>query len=205
MKNEYNEGDIIRRYTLNGSGKWTTYSSAISEDEFDLLRYAATKRYVSFGNDAPRGGKLGDYIKILRSFSKDELEQMRAIDVKARDEALSKVLKSNKIDSFTTISDVGSIKVDGVSYSNFYGDGNNTIDVCECDFNAFNVSEMLTRRQYYNPREPITVVKFSSPRPIEVSLSDVDEAFGVRKIDNTCGFVIWERKMKVFVCYEKSI
>ena len=200
MKNEYKINDIIRLYKLNGRGKWTTYKSALSEDELNLLKYAASKRYAEFGNDAPRGGKMGAFIKILRTFTSAELAQMRAEEVRARDEALSKVLKSEQIDTFTTISDVGSIKIDGVSYSNFYGDGENTVDICKCDLSEFRNADMLTRRQYYNPNEPITIVKYTNPKSIEISISDVDASYGARKIDNVCGFAIWARKMKVFVC-----
>ena len=108
-------------------------------------------------------------------------------------------MKSTVVKIFTTISDVGSIKIDGVCYSNFYGDGENTIEIDECDFNEFKTSEILTRRQIYNPKFPITIVKFDNPKAIEVSLSDCDESFGVERIDNACGFVIWSRKAKVFV------
>lgn len=199
MKDIYIKGEKFRRYKLNGGGKWSSYDEALSKEELDVLRYASSKGFTEFGNDAPRGGKRGEYIEILRDFTVSELEAMRAAEVKARDEALAKVLKSELIDEFFTVSDIGSIKIDGANYTNFYGDGENRVEVCSCDFEAFKKAEVLTRRQVFNPKKPITIMKFDTPKTIEVALSDVDATFGVRKIEKVCGFVIWERKAKIFV------
>lgn len=199
IKETYTKGEKIRRYKAAGSGSWSCYKETLSSKDMDFLRYAATKRYVTFGNDAPRGGKLGEYIEVVKDFTRSELEEKMALEIKARDEALSKVLKSTVIKTFATSSDVGSIKIDGACYSNFYGDGENTVEVCECDFNEFRVSEILTRRQIYNPESPITIVKFDAPKTIEVSRYDCDDSFESERIDNACGFVIWAQKVKVFV------
>lgn len=199
IKETYTKGEKIRRYKAAGRGSWSCYKETLSSKDMDFLRYAATKRYVTFGNDAPRGGKLGEYIEVVKDFTRSELEEKMALEIKARDEALSKVLKSTVIKTFATSSDVGSIKIDGACYSNFYGDGENTAEICECDFNEFRVSEILTRRQIYNPESPITIVKFDAPKTIEVSRYDCDDSFGSERIDNACGFVIWAQKVKVFV------
>lgn len=199
IKETYTKGEKIRRYKAAGRGSWSCYKETLSSKDMDFLRYAATKRYVTFGNDAPRGGKLGEYIEVVKDFTRSELEEKMALEIKARDKALSKVLKSTVVKIFTTISDVGSIKIDGTCYSNFDGDGENTAEICECDFNEFRVSEILTRRQIYNPESPITIVKFDAPKTIEVSRYDCDDSFGSERIDNACGFVIWAQKVKVFV------
>lgn len=200
MKKEiYIKGEKIRRYKAAGNGSWSCYKETLSLKDMDFFRYAATKRFVVFGNDAPRGGKLGEYIEVVKDFTRSELEEKMALEIKARDKALSKVLKSTVIKTFATSSDVGSIKIDGACYSNFDGDGENTVEISECDFNEFKTSEILTRRQIYNPKFPITIVKFDAPKTIEVSLDDCDESFGSERIDNACGFVIWSRKAKVFV------
>lgn len=200
MKKEiYIKGEKIRRYKAAGNGSWSCYKETLSLKDMDFFRYAATKRFVVFGNDAPRGGKLGEYIEVVKDFTRTELQEKMFLEIKARDEDLSKVLKSTVIKTFATSSDVGSIKIDGMSYSNFYGDGENTVEVCECDFNEFKAAETLTRRQVFTPKSPITIVKFDAPKTIEVSLDDCDESFGSERIDNACGFVIWSRKAKVFV------
>ena len=67
------------------------------------------------------------------------------------------------------------------------------------NFKEFKTSEILTRRQIYNPKFPITIVKFDAPKTIEVSRYDCDESLGSERIDNACGFVIWSRKVKVFI------
>ena len=186
-------------------GSWSCYKDALSLKDMDFFRYAATKRYVTFGNDSSRGGKLGEYIEVVKDFARAELEEKMSLEIKARDEALSKVLKSTVVKIFTTISNIGSIKIDGVYYSNFDGNGENTVEVCECDFNEFKTAKILTRRQVFSPKFPITIVKFDAPKAIEVSLCDCDESFGSEHIDNACGFVIWSRKAKVFVIKKNKI
>ena len=201
-KEKYTKGEKLMRYKLCGSGKWSSYKEIVKGEELEMLEYAASKGLVLFGNDAPRGGKLGKFIEILRDFTVSELEAMRSAELKARDEALAKVLKSELVDEFFTASDIGSIKIDGICYSNFYGDGENRVEVCKRNFENFKIAEVLTRRQVFNPKKPITIMKFDAPKAIEIALSDVDEKLGVRKIENACGFVIWERKAKIFVTNE---
>lgn len=109
------------------------------------------------------------------------------------------VLNSRVVDLFETSSDIGSFKIDGQLYSNFYGDGANRAEICACNFADFKKAKLLTRRQVFNRAEPITIVKYESPRRIEVSLDDCDNSAGVKVIDNVCGFVIWACKIKIFV------
>ena len=42
-------------------------------------------------------------------------------------------------------------------------------------------------------------MKFDAPKTISVSISDVDDSFGVRKVENALGFCIWCAKLKIFV------
>ena len=202
-KQIYKKGEKIRRYKMADQGSWSCYKDALSLKDMDFFRYAATKMYVTFGNDSSRGGKLGEYIEVVKDFTRAELEEKMSLEIKARDEALSRVLKSTVIKTFATSSDIGSIKIDGACYSNFYGDGENTIEIDECDFKEFKTAKILTRRQVFSPKFPITIVKFDEPKTIEVSLSDCDESSGSERIDNACGFVIWSRKAKVFVINKK--
>lgn len=193
------KGEKIRLYKSAGNGQWTHYRKILTDNEIDLLNFALEKKYVTFNNDAPRGGKLGDYFKILKNFTFEKIDKIRIRDAKKRNKALSRVLKSAVIKTFSTISDVGSIKIDGACYSNFYGDGENTVEVCECNFNEFKTAKILTRRQAFCPKFPITILKFDAPKTIEVSRYDCNDNFGSERIDNACGFVIWERKIKIFV------
>ena len=202
-KQIYKKGEKIRRYKMADQGSWSCYKDALSLKDMDFFRYAATKRYVTFGNDSSRGGKLGEYIEVVKDFARAELEEKMSLEIKARDEALSKVLKSTVVKIFTIISNIGSIKIDGVYYSNFDGAGENTVEVCECDFNEFKTAKILTSRQVFSPKFPITIVKFDEPKTIEVSRYDCDDSFGSERIDNACGFVIWSRKAKVFVINKK--
>ena len=197
IRQNFKKGDIIRLFKASGSGRWTRYSPAIKPDELALLKFAERKGLALSGNDAPRGGKLGEFIEILRDFTICELEAMRSTEVKARNEAVAKVLKSELVDEFFTISDIGSFLINGEKFSNLFGDGENTVEVCKCDFEAFKKSELMTKRQVFAAREPLTVVKFEKPKDLAVSLQDCGEG-GVKLIKNACGFVIWERKLKIF-------
>lgn len=113
------------------------------------------------GNDAPRGGKTGDFIEITKYFSLKSLEQhkkekqkkiekeraeLRAYWAKKEseiEEKLPKVLKSETFGGFSTLSDIGSFVIDGIKYSNFEGDGENRVEVCKCDFSEFQKAECI--------------------------------------------------------------
>lgn len=175
-----------------------------------LFKYAVRRGYLVEKNDAPRNGKVGLHYEVLRYFDDERLATVMYADIrraerdaKRRAEALKKacgeVLPADYVDYFETTSDIGSFKIDGNIYSNFYGDTDNSAEVCAVDFDAFKKAEKITRRQVYNAKEPITIVKFDAPKTINVSLSDVDESAGAKTIDNVCGFAIWSRKLKIFV------
>lgn len=199
VKTSYQKGEILRLFKLTGSGSRSRYKEMLTSDEIEFLKYAARLGFAEFGNDAPRGGKLGDFVKILKTFTKVEIEEMQATETKARESALAKVLKSEKIDTFFTFSDKGNINIDGVAYSNFYGDGQNSIEICKCKKAEFDSAKFLTRRQVYNSTAPITIIKFPFPKEIKIALYDCDENHGERTIKNVCGFAIWQKKAKIFV------
>ena len=182
----------------------------MTPEQKKLFKYALRRGYLVERNDAVRNGKSGLHYEVLHYFDDARLrekmyaEERRAQrDAKRRAEALKKacaeVLPADYVDYFETISDIGSFKIDGNIYSNFYGDTDNSVEVCAVDFAAFKAAEKITRRQVYNAQEPITIVKFDAPKTINVSLSDVDELAGAKTIDNVCGFAIWSRKLKIFV------
>lgn len=200
MENKkYTKGTKIRKFKLSGSGRWTNYSSALDEIEIELLKFAAMCGYVTSGNDAPHGGKYGDYYLILKYFTTNSMSKRLKSYISKRDSALKKVLNSTKVRSFITVSDIGCFKIDGALYSNFYGDGTNQVDVCECDEREFQSSELLSRRQVYNSKDPISIVKYDTPRTVKVSTCDCDDSWAVESIDNVLGFCIWQCKLKIFI------
>ncbi len=197
--------DKIRQYERISRGN----KSLLTDEQKKLFKYALRKGYLVEKNDAVRNGKAGLHYEVLHFFDEEHLrvkmyaEQRRAQrDAKRRAEALKKacseILPADYVDYFETISDIGSIKIDGNIYSNFYGDTDNRVEVCVVDFTAFKTAKIITRRQIYNATAPITIVKFDAPKTISVSLSDVDDSAGVKTIDNACGFAIWSRKLKIF-------
>ena len=200
MENKiYTKGAIIRKHKLAENGKWTNYQPALDFEESGLLKYAELKKYVISANDAPRGGKWGEHYLVLKDFSANALEAEMLAESQKRDEALAEIVKADVIDTFITYSKVGSFKIDGAYYSNFCQDETNSAVVCEVDFGEFQRAEKITRRQVFNPNEPLTIVKFPEPREIEVALSDADASFGVKKIARVCGFAVWAHKLKIFV------
>lgn len=201
MENDkkYTKGEKIYKLRATGSGKWVKYVSAIPTAELKLLEFAEFHGFVQSGNDAPRGGKLGDFFEVLKPFDFETLKKAKA-EAEAEARRISDlVLKSEKVCDFVTFSDEGSFKIDGVHYSNFWGDGTNRAEICEADEKEFKEANFLTRRQFYAPNEKITIVKFDKPKSITVSKCDCYENMGERTIERALGFVIWSRKLKIFV------
>lgn len=196
---KYEKDTKIRKYRLGGSGKWTNYQSAIPEEELQMLRYAESKGLCISSNDAPRGSRRGDYFLIVKAFDSDELQKQRAKELAEKEELLKQVLKSEIISEFRTISDMGNFVIDGVSYSNFYGDGWNKVEICDCNEAEFKSAKYLTRREIFNAKEPISIVRFETPKTITVAHSDADARFGETKVENVLGFAIWTAKLKIFV------
>ena len=196
---KYIKGEKIRLFKEVKGGRWAKYTSAISPKELDGLKYACTKRWATKGNDAPRGSKLGDFFEILRDFSLQELEETMNNEIAELDAKLSDTLKSEIIYRFTTISNIGSFVIDGVKYSNFSGCEENKVDVCACTAEDFKSAKYLTRREIFNSKEPISIVRFDVPKTIKVAICDRDESFGFEMIKDALGFAIWQGKLKVFV------
>lgn len=201
--------DKIRRFERAGRG----HKPLLDSEQEKLFKYAVGKGYLVEKNDAIRNRKEGLYYEVLRYFDEERLrtkmyaEERRTMrEAKRRVDALKKacaeVLPADYVDYFETISDVGSIKIDGNIYSNFYGKTDNCAEVCVVDFDAFKKAKILTKRQIFEPSAPLSIVKFDAPKTINVSLSDVDESAGVKTIDNACGFAIWTRKLKIFTVKE---
>lgn len=196
---KYVKGEKIYKLRATGSGKWVKYVSAIPAAELKLLEFAEFHGFVQSGNDAPRGGKLGDYFEVLKPFDFETLKKAKA-EAEAEAQRISDlVLKSEKVCEFVTLSDEGSFKIDGVLYSNFWGDGTNRAEICEADEQEFKEASFLTRRQFYAPNEKITIVKFDAPKSITISFHDCAPSISDRTIERALGFVIWSRKLKIFV------
>lgn len=200
MENKrYTKGTVIRKFRQGGSGRWTNYQVALSDEELNLLNYALGCGYATLKNDAPRGGKWGVHYLIDKYFTTKSLTRKMLAEKKAIDELCSKVVEVKRLRTFGTISDIGSFNVNGVCYSNFWGDGDNIVEVCECNPKEFYAAELLTRRQVFQPQEPITIVKFDNPQTLKIANVDCNLAAGEEIVENALGFVIWSRKMKVFV------
>ncbi len=195
---KYIKAEKIYLYRADGSGRWTRYKDRLTLEETRLLDYACAVKYAKRANSAPRGGKHGEHYEILKSFTADTLRRKAARAAKAFEAKLAQVLPSEKIDCFSTISDRGQIVIDGKDYSNFYGDGENAVEICAVDADAFRAAEYITRRQVYESRGRLTVEKFDAPKTLTISATDCGRG-GQIIIKNAVGFCVWERKAKIFV------
>ncbi len=196
---KYTKGQKIYKFKLAGSGKYSTCRPAISSSEKTLLDYAVHYSLAKKEKDMVRGEKLGDCYLILNDFDGDVVYKKYKGEIQEKAKIDTALLSTFWIDAFSTISENGNIVIDGVKYSNLYGKGKNCVDVLKCNFEEFKNAELLTRRQVYNPNDPITIIKFDAPKAISVKISDIDDEFGTREIENACGFVIWAKKLKIFV------
>lgn len=196
---KYTKGQKIYKYRIAGSGERVVYKGAINHSLYPTIKYALHLGFLKSENDAPRGGKLGDYFLVVKDFDTEIVELKRRHEKEAKDELNASVLPNRITDVFTIVSDNGKFVIDGVEYLNFFGNGESRAEICECDFTEFQNVKFLTRRQVFQPNDPITIVKFDAPKTIEVKLCDCDDKLGSRKIENACGFCIWERKLKIFV------
>lgn len=184
---------------MTGSGRWTKYVDALKEEEKELLQYALRLKYVELVNDAPRGGKHGEHFLVKKYFTTASILKKLETEAKAIQKQLAKIPPMTRVNSFSTISDIGSFKIDGVCYSNFWGDGCNRVEVVSVDPKQFADAEIITRRQIYNKLEPLTIVKYDTPKSIQVSECDCNDSFGSTKVENVLGFAIWSSKLKIFV------
>lgn len=143
---KYTKAEKIYLYRVEGRGRWTRYKDRLTLEETQLLNNACAHGYAKRANSAPRGGKHGEHYEILKSFTADTLRRKAAQAAKAFEAKLAQVLPSEKIDWFSTISDRGQIVINGKGYPNFYGDGENAVEVCAVDAEAFRAAEYITRR-----------------------------------------------------------
>lgn len=199
MKKEYKKGEKIRMFKPAGSESWKKYVSAISAKDLDLLKYACSKLWVRKANDAPRGGKSGDFFEVLRDFSLQELKSTMEAEVSALNDKLAHTLKTEIMDGFSTISNIGSFVIDSVAYSNFNRNKYSKVEICTCNASDFKTARYLSKREIYNAKEPISIVRFEASKTIMVANSDTYKHLGETKIDNVLGFAIWSGKLRVFV------
>jgi hypothetical protein len=177
----------------------------ISKSESELLTHAVKLGHAKCSNDAKRGGKLGEHYLITKYFTTNSMR--RKIDVYEREiqrkcdefnRKLATIPATIKIRELYTISDVGSIIVNGESHSNYYGDGENVVEIVKVDANEFKNAEFVTRRQLYNPNNKIEIVKFDNPQTITIAECDCNPECEIYSIDNVIGYAIWSKKMKIY-------
>ena len=183
------------------------YTDALPKYLQRILTQALWHNLVEIENDSPRGGRLGEFYKVKKFFSVKTLERLEKkanIELKKKEkrqkELLNRLCPSVEVARFFTVSDIGSFKINNEIYSNFWGDGENTVQVCKVEnFDDFKKAEIITKRQVFNPNDKIFIKKFDELQVLSVAGSDCSDRFEAKTVENVCGFAIWERKLKIFV------
>ena len=172
------------------------FTKLISDSDLALLKLAARHGYARFGNDAPRGGRVGDYYEILRTFTPCDIDlavHARAKEKMKRDWALPEIAPD---ETHTTYSDIGSFIVNGEAIGNFKGDGENSVEIYNVSPVAWACAREICKEQIAG--EQCFVRKFEKPQELQIAKYDCEPNGAMITIAGAVGFAVSVGKIKVF-------
>ena len=172
------------------------FTKLISDSDLALLKLAARYGYARFGNDAPRGGRTGDYYEIARTFTPCDIAL--AVEARAK-EQMKRVLALPAIApnaTHTTWSDIGSFIVNGEMLGNFKGDGENSVEIYNVSPDAWGGASEICPEQIEG--QQCFVRKFETPRELQIAKYDCEPNGAMITIGNAVGFAVVYGKIKVF-------
>ena len=172
------------------------FAKIISDSDLALLKLAVRYGYARFGNDAPRGGRTGDYYAITRTFTPCDIAlavESRAKDKIARILALPAMAPNAK---YTTLSDIGAFVVNGETLVNFKGDGENAVEIYNVSLDAWKGACAICKEQITG--EDCIVRKFEKPQVLTIAKYDCAPDGEMITIDDAVGFAVVFGKIKVF-------
>ena len=172
------------------------FTKLISASDLALLKLAARYGYARLGNDAPRGGRTGDYYEILRTFTPCDIAL--AVDARAK-EKMKRVLALPAIApnaTHATWSDIGSFIVNGEAIGNFKGDGENAVEIYNVSPVAWSCARDICPEQITG--EQCLIRKFETPRELQIAKYDCEPNGAMITIGNAVGFAVVSGKIKVF-------
>ncbi len=152
--------------------------SNASEYDFEILKYFDSERLLSKMYAKQR--RASKEIKKQKERLKETLSNLLKVDTR-------ETLKIMLVDDFLAIgSEV---------YDTFSKNRSIEVDILSCDLKEFYQATYLTRREIFNPKKPLTIVKYKIPKTITLSSIDIGE----RVIEGVLGFCIWSGKIKIFI------
>lgn len=172
------------------------FTKLIADSDVAMLRLAARLGYARWGNDAPRGGRTGDYYEILRSFVPADIALAVDARARAREARLLAlpVMAPNAL--YFTDSDVGSFIVNGEMLGNFKGDGTNAVEIYNVNPTAWESAREICKEQITG--EECLVRRFDNPQELRIAKYDYAPGAGMIVIENVIGFAVVYGKIKVF-------
>ena len=188
----FKKGDKIH---TTGRGS-RCFTKLISDSDLALLKLAARYGYARWGNDAPRGGKTGDYLEILKTFTPCDIAL--AVDARAK-EKMRRFLALPAIApgaTHTTWSDVGSFIVNGEAIGNFKGDGDNIVEIYNVSPDAWAGACEICPEQITG--EDCIARKFEKPQEVQIAKYDCEPNGAMITIGGAVGFAVVPGKIKVF-------
>lgn len=172
------------------------FTKLIADSDLALLRLVVRFGYARFGNDAPRGGRTGDYYEILKTFTPCDIALKLAASAKEREERLLSLPTMAPVDSFETYSDIGSIIVNGEMFGNFKGDGTNAVEIYNVNLFAWDLCSEICPEQIMGKQR--VVRKFDKPQELRIAAYDCEPDGEMIVIKNVIGFAVVYGKIKVF-------
>lgn len=168
----------------------------ISDSDLALLKLAARYGYARFGNDAPRGGRTGDYYEISRTFTPCDIAL--AVEARAKEKmtGLLALPTMAPTATHTTLSDIGSFIVNGEAIGNFKGDGANAVDIYNVSPDAWACAREICPEQITG--EDCIVRKFDKPHELRIAKYDCEPNGAMITIVDAVGFAVVFGKIKVF-------
>ena len=172
------------------------FTKLVSDADRELLKLALRYGYARLGNDAPRGGRTGDYYEITKSFTPAEMALAVAARAKDKMTGLLALPAMAPNATHTTWSDIGSFIVNGEMLGNFKGDGENSVEIYNVNPDAWAGASEICPEQIAG--EQCFVRKFERPQELQIAKYDCEPNGAMITIGNAVGFAVVYGKIKVF-------
>lgn len=168
----------------------------VSASDLALLKLAVRYGYARFGNDAPRGGKTGDYYEITRTFTTCDIALAVESSAQKKMTGLLALPTMAPTATNTTWSDIGSFIVNGEAIGNFRGDGANSVEIYNVSLDAWTGAREICQEQITG--EQCFVRKFENPQELQIAKYDCEPNGAMITIGRAVGFAVVYGKIKVF-------
>ena len=168
----------------------------VSDSDLALLKLAVRYGYARFGNDAPRGGRTGDYYEITRTFTPCDIAMAVESSAKEKMARFLALPTMAPTATHTTWSDIGSFIVNGEAIGNFRGDGENSVEIYNVNLDAWTGARAICQEQITG--EQCFVRQFEKPQELRIAKYDCEPNGAMITIGRAVGFAVVPGTIKVF-------